>query len=144
MDRLILKFMPDNQILLFWTRVEKEWIIKEVAGYICGYECSDQRTEKNRKNQDLAQGIWLWRVPTKEVPVVIGVLDNMELSRKYGLKCSNEWYVQQSLPEAENDKVNLTWDMLIYTDKKLQHNQPNNNLLWKRIQRIDLQHSYNC
>ena len=43
---------------------------------------------------------------------------------KHGIDCSNKWYEHQPSPVVENDELRITWDMTIYTDKKLKHNRP--------------------
>ena len=47
-----------------------------------------------------------------------------EICRKHGIDCSNKWYEHQPSPVVANDEVRITWDMTIYTDKKLKHNRP--------------------
>ena len=47
-----------------------------------------------------------------------------EVRRKYGIECTEKWYDHQPLPVVENGAVRVTWDMTIYTDKVLKHNQP--------------------
>ena len=48
-----------------------------------------------------------------------------EICRKRGIDCSNNWYKHQASPVVENEnEVRITWDMTIYTDKKLKNNRP--------------------
>ena len=51
-----------------------------------------------------------------------------EMCIKYVIECS-EWYDHQPLPVTENGKVRITWDMTIYTDKRLKHNRPDITLV---------------
>ena len=45
-----------------------------------------------------------------------------EICRKYGIECTDKWYDHQPLTVTENREVQITWDMTVYTDKKLNHN----------------------
>ena len=47
-----------------------------------------------------------------------------EICRKHGIVCSNKCQEHQPSPVVENDEVRITWDMTIYTDKKLEHSRP--------------------
>ncbi|XP_063588859.1 uncharacterized protein LOC134766032 [Penaeus indicus] len=57
-----------------------------------------------------------------------------EICRKYGRECTDKWYDHQPLAVAENRDVRITWDMIVYTDKKLNHNRPDITLLRKDTQ----------
>ena len=57
-----------------------------------------------------------------------------EICRKYGIECTDKWYDHQPLAVAENRDVRITWDMTVYTDKKLNHNRPDITLLRKDTQ----------
>ena len=41
---------------------------------------------------------------------------------KVGTECTDKWYDYEPLPVVEKGDVRLTWDMTIYTEKKLKHN----------------------
>ena len=57
-----------------------------------------------------------------------------EMCRKYGIECTDKWYDHQPLEVAENRDVRITWDMTVYTDKKLNHNRPDITLVRKDTQ----------
>ena len=57
-----------------------------------------------------------------------------EMCRKYGTECTDKWYDHQPLAVAENRDVRITWDMTVYTDKKLNHNRPDITLVRKDTQ----------
>ncbi|XP_037776983.1 uncharacterized protein LOC119573955 [Penaeus monodon] len=57
-----------------------------------------------------------------------------EICRKYGIECTDKWYDHQPLAVAENRDVRITWDMTVYTDKKLNHNRPDITRLRKDTQ----------
>ena len=57
-----------------------------------------------------------------------------EMCRKYGIECTDKWYDHQPLEVAENRDVRITWDMIVYTDKKLNHNRPDITLVRKDTQ----------
>ena len=61
-----------------------------------------------------------------------------EMCRKYGIECTDKSYDHQPLPIAENGEVRITWDMTIYTDKVLKHNQPDITLVHKDPQKWTL------
>ena len=48
---------------------------------------------------------------------------------KYGLETFSKWYEHQPLPVIENGNLKLSWDMKIFTDKKLKHNRRDITLL---------------
>ena len=52
-------------------------------------------------------------------------------SKKNELKASSKWYKHQPLPNVKNEEGKLTWDMIIYTDKKLEHNWSDITILLK-------------
>ena len=56
------------------------------------------------------------------------------MCRKYGIECTHKWYDHQPLAVAENRDVRITWDMTVYTDKKLNHNRPDITLEQKDTQ----------
>ena len=49
----------------------------------------------------------------------VGLQVHCELCRKYGLEFNDKLYDHQPLPVAENREVRITWDMTIFTDKRL-------------------------
>ena len=57
-----------------------------------------------------------------------------EICRKHWIECTDKWYDHQPLAVTENRDVRITWDMTVYTDKKLNHNRPDITLLRKDIQ----------
>ena len=57
-----------------------------------------------------------------------------EMCRKYGIECTDKWYDHQPLAVAENRDVRITWDMTVYTDKKLNHNRSGITLVRKDTQ----------
>ena len=57
-----------------------------------------------------------------------------ELCRKYGLEFTYKWYDHQPFPVAENGKVRITWDMTIFTDRRLKHNRPDITVVHKDTQ----------
>ena len=57
-----------------------------------------------------------------------------EICRKYGVECTDKWYNHQPLAVTENREVRITWDMTVYTDKKLNHNRPDITLVQKDTQ----------
>ena len=57
-----------------------------------------------------------------------------EMCRKYGIECTDKWHGHQPLAVAENRLVHITWDMTVYTDKKLNHNEPDITLIRKDTQ----------
>ena len=52
----------------------------------------------------------------------------------HGKECADKWYDHQPLAVAEKRDVRITWDMTIYTDKKLNHNRLDITLVWKDTQ----------
>ena len=46
---------------------------------------------------------------------------------------SDKWYDHQPLAVTENKDVQITWDMTVYTDKKLNHNRQDITLQRKDI-----------
>ena len=54
-----------------------------------------------------------------------------EMCRKYGIRCTHEWYDHQPWPIAENGEVRITWDTNIYTEKVLKHNWPEITIVHK-------------
>ena len=56
---------------------------------------------------------------------------HLEMCRKYGIECTDKWYDHQPLAVAENRDVRITWDMTVYTDKKLNHNRLDITLIRK-------------
>ena len=54
--------------------------------------------------------------------------------RIYGIECTDKWYDHQPLAVAETRDVRITWDMTVYTDKKLNHNRPDITLVRKDTQ----------
>ena len=61
-----------------------------------------------------------------------------KICRKYGMECTDKWYDHQPLPIAENGEVRITWDMAVYPDKVLKHNQPDITLVHKDTQKWTL------
>ena len=57
-----------------------------------------------------------------------------EICGKNGIECTDKWYDHQPLAVAENRDVRITWDMTVYTDKKLSHNRPDITLVQKDSQ----------
>ena len=57
-----------------------------------------------------------------------------EICRKYGIECTDKWYDHQPLAVTENREVRITWDMTVYTDRKLNHNRPDITLVQKDTQ----------
>ena len=57
-----------------------------------------------------------------------------EMCRKYGIECTDKWYDHQPLAVVENRDVRITWDMTVFTDKKLNHNRPDITLVRKDTQ----------
>ena len=54
-----------------------------------------------------------------------------ENSKKYELEVSSKWYEHQPLLIVKNEEVKLTREMIIYTDKKLEHNRSDLKILVK-------------
>ena len=61
-----------------------------------------------------------------------------EICRKYGIECTDKWYDHQPLAVTENKEVRITWDITVYTDKKLNHNRPDITLVQKNTQKWTL------
>ena len=57
-----------------------------------------------------------------------------EICRKYGIECTDKWYDHQPLAVTESREVRITWDMTVYTDRKLNHNRPDITLVQKDTQ----------
>ena len=57
-----------------------------------------------------------------------------EICRKYGRECTDKWYDHQPLAVTENREVRITWDMTVYTGKKLNYNRPDSTLARKDTQ----------
>ena len=57
-----------------------------------------------------------------------------EMCRKYEIECTDKWYDNQLLAVAENKDVRITWDMSVYTNKKLNDNRPDYTLVRKDTQ----------
>ena len=61
-----------------------------------------------------------------------------EICRKYGIECTVKWYDHQPLTVTENREVRITWDMTVYTDKKLNQNRLDIILIQKDTQQWTL------
>ena len=55
---------------------------------------------------------------------VVAKVLHWELCAKYGLPHSDRWYEHSPEPSVQNDRAKIIWDVLIQTDKKLEHNKP--------------------
>ena len=64
----------------------------------------------------------------------VAILVHWKLCTKYELECTDKWYDHQPLSVAEIGEVRITWDMTIYTDKRLKHNRPDVSLVHKDTQ----------
>ena len=72
------------------------------------------------------------------MPQKVALRVQWEMCRKYGIECTDKWYDHQLLPITEKWRVRITWDMTIYTDKVLKHNQPDITLVHKDTQKWTL------
>ena len=54
--------------------------------------------------------------------------------RKYELEYTDKWHDNPPLSVAENREVRITWDMTIYTDKRLKQNRPDITAVHKETQ----------
>ena len=57
-----------------------------------------------------------------------------EICRKYGIECTDKWYDHKPLAVTENREVQITCDMTVYADKKLNHSRPDITLVQKDTQ----------
>ena len=57
-----------------------------------------------------------------------------KICRKCGIECTDKWYNHKPLAVTENREVRITWDMTVYTDKKLNHNRLDITLVQKDTQ----------
>ena len=48
---------------------------------------------------------------------------------------NDKWYDHQPLPVAENREVRITWEITIFTDKRMKHNRPDITVLHKDTQK---------
>ena len=46
------------------------------------------------------------------------------LSKKYDLGCTDKWYQHSPEPVAENEEVKILWDLMIQTDRVIEHRRP--------------------
>ena len=86
-----------------------------VRHIICGCKKLAQREYRKRHDKVALQVHW-------------------EICKKNGIECTDKWYDHQPLAIAENRNVRITWDMTIYTDKKLNHDRPDITLVRKDSQ----------
>ena len=49
-----------------------------------------------------------------------------ELCRKFGVKCAKKWYeeVPEEVRVSSDGKVEIWWDKMVMTSKKMEHNRP--------------------
>lgn len=67
-----------------------------------------------------------------------------ELCSKYELEFTDKWYVHQPLLVANNGEDRITWDITIYTNKRLKCNQPDITVVHKDTQECTLIATADC
>ena len=55
---------------------------------------------------------------------VVGRVIHSELSKEYGVECSDKWSKHSPKSVEENEEVKLLWDLTIQTDRESHHRRP--------------------
>ena len=58
---------------------------------------------------------------------VVGRVIHSELSKEYGVECSDKWSEHSPKSVEENEEVKLLWDLTIQTDREIHHRRPDNS-----------------